>query len=164
MKIFFSHGKESGPKAQKICAMQALSQKYGVESESIDYRGIELPSERVAKLLSAVTTSKEPCLLVGSSMGAYVSIAASQNLEVEGLFLLAPAVFMPGYEQLNYASACQKIHVIHGWQDEVVPVDNAIRFGRQNSASLHLVKDGHRLSGSIELIEREFEQFLRFFL
>jgi len=164
MKIFFSHGKESGPKAQKICAMQAISQKYGVKSESIDYRGIEQAGERVAKLLSAAKSNKGPCLLVGSSMGAYVSIAASQSLESAGLFLLAPAVFMPGYERLDYSSACQKIHVIHGWQDEVVPVDNAIRFAREHSASLHLVNDGHRLGGSIGLIEREFEQFLQIFL
>ena len=37
-------------------------------------------------------------MLVGSSLGGHVSAAAAAALRPRGLFLLAPAFYMPGFE------------------------------------------------------------------
>ncbi|MCW8879154.1 MAG: hypothetical protein OQK04_08460 [Kangiellaceae bacterium] len=162
MRIVFSHGKESGPKATKILAMQSVAERLGIPSISVDYQGLETVSERVDKLLLSTSSNIDPLVLVGSSMGAYASIAAQQRLStVQGLFLLAPAVGLPGYETDGIKSLPEKTVVIHGWQDEIIPVNNAISFCRQHSISALLLKDDHRLSQSVELICKQFELFLK---
>lgn len=164
--IYFSHGKESGPNATKIRVMETVAREKGLTTVSIDYRGIESPQARVAKLLESVVCQGESLILVGSSMGAYVSIAASRQLQdrgqpVKGLFLLAPAVYMQGYGHYGYSASAQFIKVIHGWHDEIVPADNAIRFAREHSAPLLLLNDTHRLGQSINIIQQQFENFLQ---
>lgn len=164
MQIVFSHGKESGPKATKILAMQSIAQKLGICSTSIDYQGIDNVAERTNKLLHTVQSLSGPFVLVGSSMGAYVSIAAQQKLsQVNGLFLLAPAVGIPGYETDNVENLPEKTLVIHGWQDEVISVSHAIDFCQQHSLASLFLKDDHRLSQSVDLIGEQFEFFLRSF-
>ncbi|MCW9017589.1 MAG: hypothetical protein OQJ89_11525, partial [Kangiellaceae bacterium] len=109
MRIVFSHGKESGPKATKILAMQSVAERLGIPSISVDYQGLETVSERVDKLLLSTSSNIDPLVLVGSSMGAYASIAAQQRLStVQGLFLLAPAVGLPGYETDGIKSLPEK--------------------------------------------------------
>src|SRR6266851_3076515 len=97
--VVFSHGKESGPWGSKITAMAAVVRDLGLAVESIDYRGLDDPSARVRKLVGAGLDLKDPVVLVGSSMGGYVSAAAASELGARGLFLLAPAFYMAGYEQ-----------------------------------------------------------------
>jgi len=41
---------------------------------------------------------------------------------------------------------------VHGWHDEIVPVDNVIRWGREHRATLHLLDSDHRLENQIEMI------------
>ena len=162
MQIIFSHGKESGPKATKIVAMQSMADRLGIASTSIDYQGMETVAERTDKLLQTVATLKGPFVLVGSSMGAYVSIDAQQKMDsVQGLFLLAPAVGFPGYETDEVKELPENILVIHGWQDEIIPVSHAIDFCQQHSVPSLLVKDDHRLSRSVDLICEQFEFFLK---
>ncbi len=38
-------------------------------------------------------------------MGGHVAAAASEQLEVAGLFLIAPAFYMPGYEAIDADAA-----------------------------------------------------------
>jgi alpha-beta hydrolase superfamily lysophospholipase len=41
-------------------------------------------------------------VLMGSSMGAYVATVAAETIKPSGLFLLAPAFYLPGYlRELN---------------------------------------------------------------
>ena len=95
--VCFSHGKESGPWGTKIAAMADLARDRGLAVESIDYRGMDDPLARVEKLVGHCAPLDRPLVLVGSSMGGHVAAAASARLPgVEGLFLLAPAFFMPG--------------------------------------------------------------------
>lgn len=159
--VYFSHGKESGPKGTKILAMTKVAKKLGFKTFSIDYRGIESPEERVSKLISEITLTNTPVILVGSSMGSYVSIVASNTIKPDGLFLLAPAVYLKGYDSVELIPNAKKTFVLHGWNDEVVPYQNAIKFAEKFKTDLYLCDDDHRLSGSTELLEKEFKKFLK---
>ena len=160
MKVYFSHGKESGPWGSKIQRLAAIATKAGCRVESLDYTDTFDPDVRVEQLLTEITAETEPLLLVGSSMGGYVSLVAAGEIDVAGVFLMAPALYLPGYQQQNYVSSCGLIEIVHGWSDEVVPVDGSIRFAREADCSLHLIQGDHRLNSSLDVVARLFEGFL----
>ncbi len=159
--VIFSHGQESGPWGTKIRAMAERVKGLGCEADSIDYRGIDDPAERVAKLLRECAGIDDTLVLVGSSMGGHVAAAAAGELGAAGLFVLAPAFFMPGYEKLTPAAPPIPICIVHGWHDDIVPVDNSIRFARRCGATLHVVDGDHRLTGNIVEINEYLELFLK---
>ncbi len=159
--VCFSHGKESGPWGTKIAAMADLARDRGLAVESLDYRGMDDPAERVAKLAAYCRGIDRPLVLVGSSMGGHVAASASAQLpEVWGLFLIAPAFYMPGYEELTPEPAARRITIVHGWRDDVVPAANSIRFAAQHRAGLHLIDGDHRLTEQVFEINRFFDWFL----
>lgn len=159
--VCFSHGKDSGPWGAKIAAMADLARDRGLTVESLDYRGMDDPAARVEKLVAHCAPLGRPLVLVGSSMGGHVAAAASVRLpEVRGLFLLAPAFYMPGYEALTPEPRARRITIVHGWRDDVVPVANSIRFAAQYHAGLHLIDGDHRLTEHIFEINRFFDWFL----
>ncbi|MFS1703621.1 alpha/beta hydrolase [Aestuariibacter sp. GS-14] len=159
MKVYFSHGKESGPWGTKIRFLADIAESMGCQIESIDYSATMNPEERVALLLEQLPSDDSEVVLVGSSMGGYVSLVAALQYNVKGIFLLAPAVYMPRYEKQAYPVKCA-VSCVHGWQDEIIPVENVLKFAREQSASLHLVPGDHRLNDSLDLIAPIFKQFL----
>jgi pimeloyl-ACP methyl ester carboxylesterase len=158
--VMFSHGKESGPWGSKIMAMAAVARSLGLAVESVDYQGMGDPAARVDKLLAAAAAIAGRMVLAGSSMGGHVSAAAAQRLPVRGLFLLAPAFYMPGYEAQTPQSAPCPTAIVHGWHDTIVPVDNSIRWAREQAATLHVLDSDHRLQDQIDAICLLFAQFL----
>lgn len=93
-------------------------------------------------------------------MGGHVATAAAGRLGAAGLFVLAPAYFMEGYEELTPEPPTMPVCIVHGWHDDIVPVENSIRFAKQCAASLHLIDGDHRLTANIE----EINEYLRFFI
>ena len=91
--IVFSHGQESGPWGTKITVMAEAARDHGLRVDSIDYRGIEAPEARVAKLVAACSELKPPTLLVGSSMGGYVSAALRRRLPALADCFCSPLLF-----------------------------------------------------------------------
>lgn len=158
--VYFSHGQESGPWGTKIKSMAANVQALGCRVESIDYQGITDPAERVNKLVAECTGFKEPIVLVGSSMGGHVATAAAAKVGAVGLFVLAPAYYMPGYESLTPPAPDIPIAIVHGWNDDVVPVENSIRFAKECNASLHILDGDHRLTASIDAINYLLTRFI----
>lgn len=150
--VVFSHGKESGPWGSKITAMAAVVRDLKVAVESVDYRGLDDPRDRVLKLLELQKEFKEPVVLVGSSMGGHVSAAAASRLRPRGMFLLAPAFYMAGYEQYTPQDVSCPTAIVHGWHDVIVPVENSIRWAREHHATLHVLDSDHRLEDQIEAI------------
>ncbi|MEP6546298.1 MAG: alpha/beta fold hydrolase [Gammaproteobacteria bacterium] len=149
--VVFSHGKESGPWGKKITAMAAVVRDLGVAVESVDYRGIDDPGARVDKLIKACAGLKAP-LLVGSSMGGHVAAASARSLNPRGLFLLAPAFYMAGYEQYTPQDVSCPTIIVHGWHDDIVPVENSIRWAKEHQAALHLLNSDHRLEDQLDVI------------
>jgi len=160
MQVYFSHGKESGPWGSKIKRLASIAKGYGCDVESIDYTDIAEPDQRVERLVNAIKSQDDGFLLVGSSMGGYVSLAASEQLNARALFLLAPALYMDGYHRQTYHSSCHHIEVVHGWSDDVIPVEHSIKFASDADCTLHLISGDHRLNSSIEMVAGLFDSFL----
>jgi len=158
--VVFSHGQESGPWGTKIRAMAELARKLGCEVDSIDYQGIADPAERVEKLLHECANIDDQLILIGSSMGGHVATAAASQLAAMGLFVLAPAYFMPGYESLTPTPPTLPICIVHGWHDDIVPVENSIRFASSCGATLHVVDGDHRLTSNIDEINYYLKRFI----
>ena len=158
--VIFSHGKESGPWGTKIRAMAKLAKELGCAADSIDYRGIADPGERVAKLVREARGIDDALVLVGSSMGGHVATAAAEILGAAGLFVLAPAYYMPGYEELTPPAPGMPFCIVHGWRDDVVPVENSIRYAGACRAELHIVDGDHRLTENIDDINYYLRRFI----
>lgn len=161
MVVIFSHGKESGPNGAKIQLLSKIAQQLDFETHSIDYTLCKHVSERVEKLEGFIKNSSQKPILVGSSMGGYVSTVVAQNLATKGLFLMCPALYLPNYPVQVYRPITNNIEIIHGWQDKIVPYQNSIRFGQETKAKLHLIEDNHRLSEQRAFLGATFRQFLK---
>lgn len=144
--VMFAHGKESGPWGSKIRHLAAIAEGQGYEVLSPDYRDLPNPDGRVQRLLGTALPEHNRLVLVGSSMGGYVSLVASRAMRPEGLFLMAPALYLPGYAEQNPVSGARRTCVVFGWRDEVIPVENGIRYAQGERASLHLLDGDHRLN------------------
>jgi predicted esterase len=158
--VHFMHGKESGPGGSKIAALAGVAQRQGWNTASLDYSHTTDPAARLAQLLAACAGVQGPLLLVGSSMGGWVAAEASARLGAHGVFLLAPALGMPGYPSQAPAVPAGRTEIVHGWDDEVIPCGNAIRFARLRRCTLHLVEGDHRLNSRIPLLCELFGAFL----
>ncbi len=160
MKIYFSHGKESGPWGFKIKRLAASARERGCEVESVDYRDCMDPDLRVERLLAQLDQEPEPCTLVGSSMGGYVSLVASAATDTHAVFLMAPALYMPGCKVQLYDSRSPYIEIVHGWSDDVIPAQHSIDYAREADCRLNLIRGDHALNTSIETVESIFASFL----
>jgi pimeloyl-ACP methyl ester carboxylesterase len=159
--VVFSHGKESGPWGAKITAMAEVVRELGLGVESVDYRGMDDPAARVQKLIEVGRKLAAPMVLAGSSLGGHVSAAAAAALKPRGLFLLAPAFYMPGYEQYTPQEVAAPTAIVHGWHDDIVPVASSIRWAGEHRAELHILNSGHRLEDQIPAILTLLRAFLR---
>lgn len=160
MKVYFSHGKESGPWGSKIKRLADIAKQHGFEIESIDYTDTMDPDLRVERLKSVINSEQGDFILVGSSMGGYVSLVASGTVEAKGIFLLAPALYIDGYKVHEYKANQQNVEIVHGWSDEIIPPENSIRYAKEAKCSLHLIDGDHRLNSSIELVASIFERYI----
>ena len=162
--VYFNHGKESGPWGSKIKRLAEIAKKKGFAVESPDYRDLPDADPRVERLLASEAAQAERLILVGSSMGGYVATVASAVLKPRGLFLMAPAFYMPGYASQNPVPHAQTVTVVHGWSDDVIPVEHSIQFARKFSAAtrleLHVIEDDHRLSAELDFVAILFAHFL----
>ncbi len=159
--VVFSHGKETGPWGTKITAMAAVVRELGLAAESVDYQGIDDPRVRVEKLLAFAGPFAGRVVLAGSSMGGHVSAAAARSLRARGLFLLAPAFYMPGFEVFTPRNVGCPTLIVHGWLDDVVPVDHSIRWAREHRAALHVLDSDHRLQDQLDPICLYLRAFLQ---
>ena len=158
--VVFSHGKDSEPWGSKISLLAETARVEGYEVDSVDYRGVDDPLERVARLVDACQGLAGDLVLVGSSLGGYVCTAASSFLHARGVFLLAPAFYLDPLPPLRPRVVDCPVEIVHGWHDDVVPLEHSTRFAREYGAALHVLDDDHRLHGSIRRIKHLFEFFL----
>ena len=158
--VVFSHGQESGPWGRKISSLAEVARSEGYEIHSYDYRGIEDPRLRVTKLVEFCKELTGDLVLVGSSAGGFVSVSSAALLHARGLFLMAPALYVEGLPELRPGLIDCPTAIVHGWQDDVVPVDHSVRFARTYNAALHILPGDHRLYDQIRVIRSLFEYFL----
>ena len=137
-----------------------MAKKLGCDVDSIDFTDTMDPDLRVERLLNVLKQEEGDFVLVGSSMGAYVSLVASETVGAKGVFLMAPALYIPTYKKQQYHSKSSHIEIVHGWSDELIPVEHSIKYAKRAGCSLHLISGDHGLSGSLEVVASLFERFL----
>lgn len=157
--VCFAHGKESGPWGIKITHLSKTAQDKGFEVVSPDFRFTFDPRERIRHLLSVAPRTPPALVLVGSSMGGYVCAFAAPALRADGLFLMAPALYMKGYEGEPPVFS-GKTTVVHGWDDDIVPVDSALRYAGTRRAEMHVLPAGHTLNNQLPALAWIFAHFL----
>ena len=164
--VIFSHGSKSSPKSRKIQVLRPIAEQAGFTTEAIDYS--DLSDDAVARrdrLLQRLEQLDCPVVLVGSSLGGWVSMAAAEQSRVAGLWLMAPALFMEdrvegGVIPDAYTPKTGHIMVVHGWHDDIIPWNNSVKFAEASGATLQLLADGHRLENSLITMERLLYEFL----
>ena len=158
--VVFSHGQASGPWGRKITALAEVVRSEGYEAHSVDYRGIDAPRERIARLAEYCKELSGDLVLVGSSLGGYVTVASASVLHARGIFLMAPALYFAQLPPLRPGIVDCPTAVVHGWRDEVVPYEHSVRFAQSCRAALHLLDSDHNLHSQIRVIQNLFEYFL----
>jgi predicted alpha/beta-hydrolase family hydrolase len=162
--LILSHGLESGPDATKVSALAAISAPLGLRSVRPDYRDLDAGrdvsriDERIARIRQHVPANT-PVVLAGSSLGAFTSALASLEVDCVGLFLIALPVSIPGYPR-RFDAKRVPTELVHGWDDELCPVDDAIAFARARGDAITLVKDDHRLTRHVDFVAQRFRLFL----
>ena len=158
--VIFAHGRESGPWGTKIRVLAKVAEQLGCRVVSRDDSDNCDPEMRVVRLIDEAKSIEGPVVLVGSSMGGYVATVASQTVRPVGLFLMAPALGLPGYANQEPRPVSRELTVVHGWDDDVVPAEPVLAFAKKHQAMLHLVPAGHALLEQIDWLPQIFEFFL----
>ncbi len=158
--VYIFHGRDSSPQGKKIKALAAIARKQGWKVIAPDFSKIKDPDARVKRFLEKHERPAGKVVLAGSSMGSYVAIEASKAFRPDALFLLAPAIYIEGYGEINPEPDAKHITVIHGWDDKLIEPTRAVRFADKFKTDLHLLNDGHELYNSIPFIERTFTGLL----
>ena len=162
--VILSHGSDSGPEGTKVMALAAVATACGWRASRADYRDLDARGmvacidPRIARLQHTMRPG-ERTVLVGSSMGAFVSGLASLEMSIAGLFLIALPLEIPGYEK-PFDAAQVPTAVVHGWNDELCPAAEVVSFARQRCTTLLMLPDTHRLAGHVDLIAEHFRAFL----
>ena len=91
-----------------------------------------------------------PLTLAGFSFGAYVQSRLQAQLEIRQLVLVAPAV-----KRFEVGAVPAGTTVIHGEQDEVVPLADVLDWARPQNLPLTVVPGcGHFFHGQLPLLSR----------
>lgn len=156
--VCFAHGKESGPWGTKITHLAEVARRRGFEVMSPDYSHSHDARVRVTQLLALAPRARR-LVLAGSSMGGYVSAQACAALQPAALFLMAPALYFPGWEEepRDIPALCS---VVHGWGDDIVPVERGIRFAQTHRSALHLLDSDHGLNDQLPALALIFDDLL----
>ena len=149
MQIIFLHGLESGPHGSKYQSMKAA----GWPVAAPDCTGVMDVDLRVAAARAALEAETGPVVLVGSSFGGLTAarlwsdvVEEALAARVHGMLLLAPAFHLESAQAIH---ACHSNTVLlHGRQDDVVPLEASQAFAERFGCMLAEVDDGHRLAES----------------
>jgi pimeloyl-ACP methyl ester carboxylesterase len=165
--LILSHGLESGPDATKVSALAKVADEFGLRSVRPDYRDLDFTrdakriAERIARVVQHAPAGT-PVILAGSSMGAFTSGLASFEVNCIGLFLIALPLAIDGFAR-RFDAVRVPTALVHGWDDELCPVNDAIEFARARGDAITLVRDDHRLSAHVDFVAAQFRLFLRQF-
>ncbi|GAB3793168.1 alpha/beta fold hydrolase [Dyella agri] len=165
-QIILSHGSDAGPGATKISTLAAQAGSLGWRTERPDFRADDAAgytasvAPRVARLRAAAAACDTPPVLVGSSMGAFASALVSLQVPVAALFLIATPPAIPGCPQALELRTGVPTLLIHGWRDELCPVEGVQAFAARHRLPLLLLDDDHRLLTSMDMIVAQFGALL----
>ncbi len=161
-----SHGFDSSPQATKVSALAAVAESMGFTTERPDYSTCDTHglvgsvAPRMDLLRDRMRASGGAPILVGSSLGAFVSGLVSLDAPCAGLFLMASPAAIPGYPSVFAVTPGVPCLLIHGFDDDVCLPDAIAAFARRAHVPTLLLPDGHRLANHVDVIAAQFRLFL----
>lgn len=158
----FNHGKDSEPWGHKTLRLAEVAKQHGYQVDSLDYRHTLDPQKRVEILLATDLSAYDEVVLIGSSMGGYVATVAAEIIQPKGLFLMAPAFYLPGYPQTEFNPPAPNTFVVQGWQDSIVAPEHAWRFCLRYQCRLKLLAADHNLLSVLDEVCDDFDRFLTY--
>ncbi len=174
MEVVFSHGRSGRPDSGGVRRLSGLAKTLGCRTYSLDYTDTQDPEVRASRLSDYLNESSDHgesyrhsdgVCLVGSSMGGYASLVAAEKMpseQLKGVFLMAPALYLPNYQQRQFSPLTCPVEIVHGWEDKVVLYEHSIRYAQQNPhCQLHLIHDDHHLSQQKHTVDDYFTAFIK---
>ncbi len=160
--LYILHGRDSNPDSRKCQFLSSVAHKCGWKVIIPDFSGIDSPDARIQHFLDKHGDDERPgkVVVVGSSMGAYVALAASRSFAIDTLVLLSPAIYLQGYEVSDPVPEAKRTVVVHGWCDSVVPPSYVVRFVDRHKCELHLLDDVHDLGNSYIFLKQLLDSVL----
>ena len=158
--VLWAHGLDAKPWGAKSTLLAKIAKEEGFAMDATDFQGIRDPQVRVDMFMDACRDLDAPPILAGSSLGAYVSLMVSTKIKVRGLFLLAPAVILPGYGLKEIPLVTAPVAMVHGWKDELIPPESVFHYAEMTRATLSMVDSDHRLSTAHDQVCAFFRYFL----
>lgn len=144
--MIFLHGLESSSQSSKAILLRNLFPNILTP----DFQGSL--DARMKKLYPIMGDSKE-WVIIGSSFGGLMAalFATQHPDQVRKLILLAPALMLPEFCENLPDPVCIPTILIHGNQDDVVPLEHVRLLAEKSFVNLkHItVDDGHRLKDTI---------------
>lgn len=164
-----SHGFESGPDATKVTALAEVAERFGWTHERPDYSDLDARRDigplgdvpqRLLRLraLAQAASGRGSLVMVGSSLGAYISARISLEVPTEALFLMAPPLTMGPLPVLDAPAV--PISIVHGWDDELIPAMAVAEWAKSRRARLLMVDDSHRLTANVQTSADAFAALL----
>lgn len=159
--VCFAHGKDSSPESTKISYLSPKVVKWGWQWCAPDLSALS-PEQQPEVLIQTLRGMPKPWVIAGSSLGGLVAVATSRLIDVEGLFLMAPALYLKDYPDVDYAHECTgPVHIVHGLQDDICLVEGSVQFARRHGAQLLAIPGDHSLHDQLPLLARALKQLLR---
>jgi predicted esterase len=154
-RLLFFHGLESGPYGSKYNVLRKIDP--GVMSPS--FEGIVNVEDRVA-IAESFTRGMKDLVVVGSSFGGLVAALLYDRYpeRFQTYILLVPAFHFEEAQAIS--SMPEDAVVIHAEDDDIVPLEAVKNVCDRFTIPVEVVKDGHRLSGSLDLIEKRVREVL----
>ena len=160
MNVYLSHDIQSSPHHPLMSRLSDIVSEIGHRPLAINYADLGDPTERARRLGFHLAKEKGEFLLSGIGMGAYVSLVAAEKWPPCGIFLIMPAIYMPGYPKHGFDIGRTHLEVVHGWQDDAVPTRNSFKFSHEWSCPLHLIPGCRDDEDFIDRSGRFFQDFL----
>ena len=103
----------------------------------------------------------ETVILAGFSFGAYVSIFVAQKTNIDKLLLVGPAVGVYPIAA-PIAFDVSKTFVLHGEEDEIIPLQNVFDWARPQSLPVMVLPGaGHFFHGKLMILKNTLSQYLK---
>ena len=156
----FANGRNGAQPTVKIAHLIEVAERCGYAVLVPDFSFSNDPRARIAHLLQLQPRASQSLVLIGASMGAYVSAMCCAALQPRALFLMAPALYLPDWDEEPEGIPAMTT-VVHGWRDDIVPAERGQRFAARHKAALHLLDSGHRLHDQLPMLGLLLDEFLQ---
>ena len=164
--LYYIHGYMSNPNSTK-----GILFKEKLNAKAIKYRDCKpenlLISDCLKRINKEIKDDKN-VTLIGSSLGGFLAAkTAFENLNVEQLILLNPAIIPPSVDitkiqgmpqeilhdmqdkRLFKEKISSKIFILIGTKDEVLPLNWVIEFAKAQEATVRFLNDDHSFTNNM---------------